>query len=200
MNKFKYIVFGVVLMLGAHIGIKAQEKATVSSNVTLALLGERLSPHVQFAWADKNHAFYFPAQNADGTFDKTLEEYMKGKAATHDWPVASRLMGNGANSRRMKRKFSLQVVCFYDKEYPGGVLYMMDVDITPPSWGAPIKSGEHLFREHIRQDLFGKEKDQGKIAAGLEKRYRISANRATATAGNESGTGTLLLHGTYKTE
>ena len=84
MNKFKYIVFGVVLMLGAHIGIKAQEKATVSSNVTLALLGERLSPHVRFAWADNDHAFYFAAQNADGTFDKTLEEYMKGKAATHD--------------------------------------------------------------------------------------------------------------------
>ncbi|HSS21007.1 MAG TPA: hypothetical protein VLL54_13110 [Pyrinomonadaceae bacterium] len=182
MNKFRHVVFGVGLMLGAHIGTRAQEKATVSSNVALALLGEGLSEHVRFAWADNNHAFYFPVQNADGTFDQTLEEHMKGKAATHDWSIASRLMGNGAYSRRLKRNFSLQVACFYNNGYPGGVLYMMDVDISPPSWGAPIKSGKHLFREHLRQDLFGKEKDQNRIAAGLEKRYRISSNRATATA------------------
>jgi hypothetical protein len=114
---------------------------------------------------------------------------MKGKAATHDWLVASRLMGNGSDSRRLKRNFSLQVACFYDKKYPGGVLYMMDVDIFPPSWGAPIKSGKHLFREHIRQDLFGKEKDQDKIAAGLEKRYRITQNAGYTKGRSTNGLG-----------
>jgi hypothetical protein len=191
MKKNRCILFVVPLVLGVCVIAAAQEKATVLSNVMLTLAGEdqkladknKLLPSIVIVRADGHHVLAYPAKNLDGTYNMAVVKFMKGKGTTHDWPPMSRLMGHGDESRRLTGRFALQVVFLFDSQYPGGVMYMMDVDVSPPSWGAPVKTAKHLVKEHIPQDVFGKEKDQDKIAAGLEKRYGISTNMATATAG-----------------